>query len=281
MESFESPNFFPEPSVPHLTRTQREACLAWSVVVLAVAQTLVQFLPLAGIGEPVGVRASVVRTPMTPAGWTFSIWALIYLGSLAYGVYQVLPAQRGDPLLASIRLPSALVFFCNGLWVVVAQLTGLGFGTVLIILVLLILLLVVIFNIQPDAASLTMWQRVMIYWPFLVFAGWVSLATFANIASFLDFIDVKLFGLGETAAAALLLLCAGGFCIAVERLLGGSVTYILPVLWGLAGIAVANVQRGPNYWFAAYAVVLGLAVAGVTLWMRGRPLRRRNRRIIS
>ncbi|TVM19784.1 hypothetical protein DPQ33_00675 [Oceanidesulfovibrio indonesiensis] len=264
--------------VAHPTRNQRNAFLAWTVVSLAVAQALVQFLPLLGLGAPVGVRASVVRTPLTPAGWTFAIWGLIYLWSFAYAVHQVLPGQRNDPLLASVRLPSALVFALSGLWVVVAQFTGLGFGTVLIIVPLLILLLVVLFNIQPDARDLSGRQRILLHWPFLLYAGWVSLATFANISSFLAFIDVSLFGLGQTGAAALLLLCAGAFCIAVERLLGGSLVYVLPVLWGLAGIAVANVQRGPDYWFAAYAVAMAGALAGFTLWTRKRLTRKVNRR---
>ncbi len=260
------------------TRSQRETFLAWTVVVLAVVQALVQFLPLLGLGAPVGVRASVVRTPLTPAGWTFAIWGLIYLWSFGYAVYQVLPGQRDDPLLASVRLPSALVFALSGLWVVVAQLTGLGFGTVLIIVPLLLLLLVVLFNIQPDARELSSRQKVLLHWPFLLYAGWVSLATFANISSFLAFIEVSLFGLGQTGAAALLLLCAGAFCIAVERLLGGSIIYALPVVWGLVGIAVGNAQRGPNYWFAAYAVAIAFAVAGFTLWTRRKLEKERRKR---
>ncbi|MFW5735269.1 MAG: hypothetical protein ACOCWR_09425, partial [Oceanidesulfovibrio sp.] len=144
------------------TRRQREAFLAWTVVALSVVQSLVQFLPMLGLGEPISARAAVVRTPLTPAGWTFSIWGLIYLWSFAYAIYQALPAQRNDPLLSSVRLPSALVFALSGLWVVVAQATGLSFGTVVTIVPMLILLIVIVFNIQPEARDVSPRQRAML-----------------------------------------------------------------------------------------------------------------------
>ena len=37
-----------------------------------------------------------------PAGYVFAIWGVIYLGMIAYTVYQALPAQRDNPLLNKI-----------------------------------------------------------------------------------------------------------------------------------------------------------------------------------
>lgn len=258
------------------TRSQRESLLAWTIVALAIVQVLVMFLPNLGVGQTVAVRAEAVRTPLTPAGWAFAIWAVIYLWSFLYAVYQLLPGQRYDAILAVIRLPSAIVFALNALWVVAAQLTGLSFVTVLIAAAELLLLIVVLFNIQPDAFVLTKRRRAFIHWPFLLFTGWISLALFANISSFLAFINIRLFGLGETGAAAVLLVCACALCIGVQRQLRGAILYALPVVWGCVAIAAANVQHGPHYWMAALAVLAAAGVAWFTYWTRARSTRLRN-----
>lgn len=36
---------------------------------------------------------------IVPAGYAFIIWAFIYGGSFAYGIYQALPRHRKNPLL--------------------------------------------------------------------------------------------------------------------------------------------------------------------------------------
>src|SRR5687767_14612028 len=52
---------------------------------------------LAAAGRVNGVSPSEISnkypTPITPAGYAFSIWSLIYLGMIAFSVYQLLPAN--------------------------------------------------------------------------------------------------------------------------------------------------------------------------------------------
>ena len=67
-----------------------------AVAVAAVAQTVV------GLGAQLVVDADSStaaisddnRSPVTPAGYAFSIWGLIFAACLALAVYQALPAQR-------------------------------------------------------------------------------------------------------------------------------------------------------------------------------------------
>jgi translocator protein len=44
-----------------------------------------------------------------PAGYVFSIWGLIYLGLIAFTVYQALPSQRENPRLRRIGYWYALI----------------------------------------------------------------------------------------------------------------------------------------------------------------------------
>ena len=82
------------------------------VVVFAVAQVLSS--PLTSLfldtADSQGAISDANLSPVTPAGYAFSIWALIYAASLVLAVYQILPSQLGprgaptDGLVAGRRL---------------------------------------------------------------------------------------------------------------------------------------------------------------------------------
>jgi hypothetical protein len=68
------------------------------VLVLVAALTTIVFniaantLPLNDLTT--GELSDRFQIFFVPAGYVFSIWGLIYLGLIAYGIYQLLPAQR-------------------------------------------------------------------------------------------------------------------------------------------------------------------------------------------
>ena len=53
-----------------------------------------------------------------PAGYVFSIWALIYLLLLGFTVYQALPSQRENPALRKIGYLFAINGIANSIWLV-------------------------------------------------------------------------------------------------------------------------------------------------------------------
>ena len=55
----------------------------------------------------------------TPAGFTFSIWGVIYLALLVFLVWQALPAQRSNIKIAAISIYFKLNCMLNALWIVV------------------------------------------------------------------------------------------------------------------------------------------------------------------
>ena len=67
-----------------------------TVAVFAVAQVLSAPLTSLGLGpsSDQGPISDANLSPVTPAGYAFAIWGLIYLASLALAAYQVLPSQQ-------------------------------------------------------------------------------------------------------------------------------------------------------------------------------------------
>ncbi|MFN8422141.1 MAG: hypothetical protein U0470_01720 [Anaerolineae bacterium] len=48
----------------------------------------------------------------------FGIWSVIYVGLIAFAVYQAAPGQRTGARLAAIDRPFAIGCVANGLWLV-------------------------------------------------------------------------------------------------------------------------------------------------------------------
>ena len=76
----------------------------WAVILGVVAtiaiNALANALPLNG--QTTGEISDRFQVFFVPAGYVFSIWGLIYLGLVAFGVYQALRAQGDNPRLRSI-----------------------------------------------------------------------------------------------------------------------------------------------------------------------------------
>ena len=90
------------------------------LVILAVLATitvnaLANILPINGQGT--GEISDRFQVYFVPAGYVFSIWGVVYLGWLAYAIYQALPAQRNNPLLRAIALPFIVNGLANSSWI--------------------------------------------------------------------------------------------------------------------------------------------------------------------
>lgn len=238
-----------------------------AVLLCAVLQVLTPILPSLGIGEPIGSQSDASRTLITPAGWAFSIWGLLYLGSAVFAVYQALPAQRDNPLLASIRWPAAGAFLGNALWAAYTQLYSLTAVSVAIIAATLLCLLTIYRRFA--GARLSRGERWLAYLPLSALAAWLTVATIVNIAATLRFYGVEAGAAGPAVGAAILLVAGliGAAAIVRGR---GSVPYAAVFLWALVAIYAAGGQAA-GLIAAGTLVAALLVVAGLALGLRRAP----------
>lgn len=116
----------------------------------------------------------------TPHDYAFGIWGLIYFSFLVYGIYQALPGQSEDPLYRHIAKPFALVNLLAMVWIVVfrMQLMWVSAAVIAVMLAMSIYMLI----LSRDAVlrdDYSNWVSV----PFSLLAGWLSVATIANIST--------------------------------------------------------------------------------------------------
>lgn len=115
----------------------------------------------------------------TPAGFTFSIWGVIYLFLFGFVVYQALPAQRDSEPIARISPYFKVNCIANGLWIVVWHYDLLFFSLILMLVILVTLILIYRSLIDQLDSSTTL-QHITLHLPFSLYTAWISVATIAN-----------------------------------------------------------------------------------------------------
>jgi hypothetical protein len=239
----------------------RSAVERFAVLAAAILQIVATTLPALGLGETIGERSDEAQTLITPVGWAFSIWGPLFAGSLAFGVYQLLPVQVNNPLLARIAWASAGAFAGNALWALYAQFLGLGFPSALIIIFTLGCLLFVYrtFALVPTRFSRS--EQFLVVLPLSALAAWLTAATIVNIAAVLEYHGVNV-GDAAPAVAAAVVLVGGGIASAALWSGRGNPWFAAVFLWALTGIFYAN--SGTQNGIVAAVVAAGIAVAATT-----------------
>src|SRR4030067_3239189 len=90
-----------------------------TIVVLTVAATIIvnilaNALPLNNLNT--GEISDRFKVSFVPAGYVFSIWGLIYIGLIAYAIFQALPSQRKNPRLRQTGYLVAASGLANIVW---------------------------------------------------------------------------------------------------------------------------------------------------------------------
>jgi hypothetical protein len=200
--------------------------------ILATVATIV-FNALAAMGYVNGVTPAEISdrlpTIITPAGYAFSIWSLIYLGLLTFSVYQALPGNlerfRGVRTLyiASCVLNCAWIYFWHHGYV----------GVCALLIVALAVVLIAIVSYYGTATDFI--EALIVKATFGIYAGWVTVASIVNIFVYLRSLGsdaAQSVGLGITAV-----IIATAAAVAVTWKLANYL-YPLAVAWALTAIAV-------------------------------------------
>lgn len=182
-------------------------------------------------------------TVLAPNSQAFLIWPLIYLGLLAFTVFQWLPGQRTSPRQRAVGWYAAAAMLLHAAWVpaAVAGLVGLS---LLIMLALAAALAGAVSALSRlPAASRT--EAVFMDAPLGIYIGWILLAAGANAASWLTVLGGDLFGWGPHVWGVLatgLVAFAGAVAAMTGR---GRMSVAAALCWGLFWLAVARVLGEP------------------------------------
>ena len=238
------------------------------VAVVVAALINVGFNALAGagllFGRTTGEVSDAVETGVTPAGWTFSIWSVIFLGVLIFAGYQALPRAR-DRRFDALAAPFILANLLNALWQV-PWLTG-NFGLSALVIVGILASLIWLY-IRLDRMESSPIERWLLGVPTSLFLAWLVVATAVNIT-----VALVVAGWEGTAMwpPLLVLLVAGiGTTILLRT---ADIAFAAVLVWAFAGIYAANVpspEEAPMLAGALGIGVLAILASVVAAVLRGR-----------
>ncbi len=238
-----------------------------TTVATIVVNGLANALPIAN--RTTGDISDSFPVLITPAGYVFAIWGLIYLGLAAYAVWQALPDQASNPRARALAVPVSVGNLANLAWILLWH--HLWIGTSLIaMLVLLVSLMLVYLRLRPlpgtwlARGAVTRAERIVARGTFSVYLGWITVATVANVTIALydagwdgGFLPAQAWGVVTLVVATAL----GARMLRRFR----DLPYAAVLVWAFVGIVVAQSSST----FVAAAAVIGalllvfLAVVGV------------------
>lgn len=224
------------------------------------------------IQEAAGGALAADATLIAPDGPAFSIWSVIYLGLIAYAVWQFLPAASAAERHRRLGYWIAASLVLNALWILSIQF-DLLFASVPIIVVLLAVLIQTFLQTLQYRPLGTV-DAIVTDGTVGLYLGWVAIATAANVTALLVASGFTGWGIAPELWAGVVIAAAAAAGLALAVVGRGRIAPALSLCWGLSWVAVGrltgNLESVPTAIAAIVAVVL---VLGVTIALRVRSLR--------
>ena len=242
--------------------------LAWAVLAAAVVEVVAPVVTINGPGSSPGA-GSGPDLLITPVGWAFSIWGVIYTLAIAQAI-GVLVRGAGS---TSRRLQVDLVVLYLGgaLWIVLAGLDS-SLATAAALLLMLVAAVDAVTTVSRESIA-PRWLRLLTLASVGLYAGWVTAAFFLNVSTALvDSGAVEADQLGwQVVVLAVAVVTLLGVLVAVR----GNVAYAVAGVWAMVGIAVTGSSDGTTEVLVAAVVgavlIVGAAAATRLSGRRGQP----------
>ncbi|HYO88925.1 MAG TPA: TspO/MBR family protein [Candidatus Limnocylindrales bacterium] len=167
-----------------------------------------------------------------PANYVFSIWGIIYIGLIAYGIYQMLPAQRENTTLKAIAPWFWVTCIANMTWLVLFHYEQFALSTVAMV-ALLISLIVIYLRLRRDMLSRGEYWFVSV--PMSIYFGWITVATVANVTYVL--LSGNWDGLGVSAETwGAIMIIVAGLIASVVAFRYRDLAYGAVIAWAYVGL---------------------------------------------
>ena len=217
--------------------------ITWIFLVgMILVNALANILPINGYNT--GQISAFYPNNFVPAGFTFSIWGIIYLLLISYTIsftyfnLRSLRFPKVTKYLNSINPLFWITCLLNASWIIAWHYLNILLS-VIIMLIFLGVLTKIFLNTHKYGATLSSRNRFLVQLPFTVYLGWISVATIANITALLVHVGWNGMGIEGVYWSAIMMLIAivlGLYFLFKYKIVG----YSLVVAWALWGIHVAQ-----------------------------------------
>jgi hypothetical protein len=252
-----------------MAQTINSTALKYANIVIFVITVIINVL--AGSTEVIGGKSTAAISNanfslVTPAGYVFAIWGVIYLLLGIFVVYQALPGQKGKDYLDKIGWLFVLSSIVNIAWLFVWQFEYLLIS-VLLMFALLATLIAIYLRLDIGKSTADLREKLAVHLPFSVYLGWITVATIANVAAMLVSYNWDGFRISPSIWAVVMVVVA----LVITLLMLATrkdIAYALVIVWALIGIAL-NHNEDQTVVLATEAAAALVAVALVATIILG------------
>ncbi len=238
---------------------------AFTFAAMIIVNFLANYIPINNITP--GEVSDMYPNLFAPAGFTFSIWGIIYLLLGAYTLYYLGLFRKGkakSKLLDKISIYFIITSVANFFWIFAWH-----YQIIWLSLLLIIAMLYFLIKIASLLAKekLSPKEYFFIALPFSIYFGWITVATIANVTVFLVSINWGGFGISSQVWTILVLLI--GAAIGIWRMLKDhSIAYGLVFVWAYIGIwakHASEVGFGGQYPAIIYTLIFSIVLFIVSI----------------
>lgn len=220
-----------------------------------ISTIFINYLSNTGImnGKTIGSISDNIKSLFTPAGYAFSIWGLIYLLLFGFIFYQgrsLFKKNINDDFILKINYWFIISCIANCLWIFswVYEYTGIS---CLFIFMLLFSILKIIFNNNLQIEKTSKSRLLFLNLPFVIYGGWVTVASVANVSSFLVKLNWNGFNISPILWTIIMIIIATVINIIVvyKR---NMYAFAFVGTWALIAIGVANQTNENSITYVTY-----------------------------
>lgn len=242
--------------------------LAWVVLIASVLQVVAPLVTTNGPGRSPG-DGSGPELLITPVGWAFSIWGVIYALAIAQAISVLV---RGAGSVSRRQQIALIVLYLGGaVWIVLAGLDS-SAATAGALLVMFAAGLVAVLTVARERIE-PHWLAHLSRASIGLYAGWVTAAVFLNVSTAL--VDADVVEADTLGWQLAVLIIAAVVLLNLTVLTGGIWTYAAAGVWAMIGIAVTGQDNDTNevtvVALIAAAVLIVLVLALRLLGRTARP----------
>jgi len=214
------------------------------------------FLDQLGVGRGIGA-ATPYTVKAQPAAAAFSIWGVIFLACIGYGIYQSMPVHHTSTLLRQVGFYTATAFAATTLWELIAILAApadddqrgyIAYEWILSVILFsgialpLNYTLLVLLQRYDTGSHILSIENVLVVFPVSVFAAWTTVASFLNAAGAMCASGVQNFSVSNDneAGSVAFVTCVGALIAALIFASRGNFPYACVYVWAYSWIAQVN-----------------------------------------
>ncbi len=236
---------------------QRQVTTLAAVLGSIAINTLSNVFPLNGVSIGNLSNTLFASVQIIPANYAFAIWGLIYIGLIAFGIYQLQPTQRENPRLQHSGYLLAIACIAQFAWIYLflARLFPLSNLAMLGILVPLI---VMYQRLEIGRERVSRQERWFIHLPISIYLGWISVATIVNVA--IGLYSLKWDGGGISPSMwTVVMMTVAAVIAAVISIQRHDTAYVLVIVWALVAISIRQVNT-PLIAMTGWGLAIALTV---------------------